>query len=90
MSEEPKKIEIVSGKKTDLEISDVSTYLNIARPKAKDDESKKEEIVIPQPKKKETLEDKENEKSTEEEIQEENNSEDNKEDLNEEENKNEN
>ena len=52
MSEEPKKIEIVSGNKNDLEISEVSTYLNIAKPRIKDDQEKKEKIVIPQAKKK--------------------------------------
>ena len=51
MSEEPKKIEIVSGTGTDLDISEVSTHLQIAKPKMKDEE-KKQEIVIPQVKKK--------------------------------------
>lgn len=52
MSKEPKKIEIVTGNKKDLEISDISTYLNVAKPKIKDDKSKKERIVVPQAKKK--------------------------------------
>lgn len=52
MSEEPKKIEIVSGNGKDLEISDVSTHLAIAKPKIKDEDEKKQEIVIPQVKKK--------------------------------------
>ena len=52
MSEEPKKIEIVSGTGKDLEISDVSTHLSIAKPKIKDDDEKKKEIVIPEVKKK--------------------------------------
>ena len=52
MSEEPKKIEVVSGDGKELEISDVSTHLSIAKPKIKDSDSKKQEIVIPQVKKK--------------------------------------
>lgn len=52
MSEEPKKIEVVSGDGKGLEISDVSTHLSIAKPKIKDSDSKKQEIVIPQVKKK--------------------------------------
>lgn len=53
MSEEkPKKIEIVSGTGKDLDISDVSTHLTIAKPKIKDDKEKKKEIVIPKAKKK--------------------------------------
>ena len=52
MSEEPKKIEVVSGNGKDLEISDVSTHLSIAKPKIKDENDKKQEIVIPQVKKK--------------------------------------
>lgn len=52
MSEEPKKIEVVSGNGKELEISDVSTHLSIAKPKIKDDDDKKQEIVIPQVKKK--------------------------------------
>jgi len=52
MSEEPKKIEIVSGNGKELEISDVSTHLSIAKPKIKNDDEKKKEIVIPQVKKK--------------------------------------
>lgn len=51
MSEEPKKIEVVSGNGKDLEISGVSTHLSIAKPKIKD-EDEKQEIVIPQVKKK--------------------------------------
>ena len=49
---ENKKIEIVSGNGKDLNISDVSTHLSIAKPKIKDDAEKKKEIVIPQVKKK--------------------------------------
>ena len=52
MSEEPKKIEVVSGNGKDLEISNVSTHLSIAKPKIKNENDKKQEIVIPQVKKK--------------------------------------
>lgn len=52
MSKEPKKIEVVSGNGKDLEISNVSTHLSIAKPKIKDDEDKKQEIVIPKSKNK--------------------------------------
>lgn len=52
MSEESKKIEVVSGNGKELEISDVSTHLSIAKPKIKDDDEKKKEIVIPKAKKK--------------------------------------
>ena len=52
MSEEPKKIEVVSGDGKDLEISDVSTHLSIAKPKIKDASDKKQEIVIPKSKNK--------------------------------------
>ena len=38
--QEPKKIEIVSGNGKELEISDVSTHLSIAKPKIKDDKKK--------------------------------------------------
>lgn len=51
MSEESKKIEIVSGNGKELEISDVSTHLAIAKPKIKADDEKKKEIVIPHAKK---------------------------------------
>ena len=47
-----KKIEVVSGNGEDLEISDVSTHLAIARPKAKNTSDNKQEILIPQVKKK--------------------------------------
>ena len=60
MSEEPKKIEIVTGTGEDLDISNVSTHLQIAKPKIKEDEGKKQEIVIPQVKKKTESEKKEN------------------------------
>ena len=62
MSEEPKKIEVVSGNGKELEISDVSTHLSIAKPKMKDEDDKKQEIVIPQVKKKIEKTEKENKK----------------------------
>ena len=52
MSEGPKEIKVVTGNGKDLEISEVSSHLNIAKPKIKDDEEKKKEIVVPQVKKK--------------------------------------
>lgn len=52
MSEEPKKIEVITGDGTDLEISEVSTHLLALKPKTKNDDDK-QEIVIPQPKKRE-------------------------------------
>ena len=52
MNESPKKIEVISGNGKDLEISEVSSHLNIAKPKIKNDEEKKKEIVVPQVKKK--------------------------------------
>ena len=51
MSKEPKKIEVVSGNGKELEISSVSTHLSIAKPKVKNEDNKKQEIVIPQVKK---------------------------------------
>ena len=57
MSNDAKKIEIISGDGKELNFSDVSTHLAIAKPKAKDD-SKKQEIVIPQAKKKTDSKDK--------------------------------
>ena len=50
MSDENKKIEVVSGNGKDLEISDVSTHLNIAKPKIIDSGEKKQVIVIPKSK----------------------------------------
>ena len=52
MSEEPKKIEVVSGNGKDLNISEVSTHISTLKPKIKDENDKKQEIVIPQEKKK--------------------------------------
>lgn len=50
MSEESKKIEVVNGNGQDLEISEVSTHLSGLKPKNK--EEHKQEIVIPEAKKK--------------------------------------
>ena len=52
MSEEPKKIEVVNGNGTDLDISEVSTHIPDLKPKTKSEDDK-QEIVIPQPKKRE-------------------------------------
>lgn len=52
MNKAPKKIEVVSGNGKDLEISEVSSHLNIAKPKIRNDVEKKKKIVIPQAKKK--------------------------------------
>ncbi len=51
MDRTPKKIEVINGNGKDLEISEVSSHLNIAKPKIKNDEEKKKEIVIPKVKK---------------------------------------
>lgn len=51
MNEAPKKIEVVNGNGKDLQISEVSTHLQIAKPKMKNAKEKKQEIVIPQVKK---------------------------------------
>lgn len=47
MSDAPKKIEVVNGNGKDLDISEVSSHLNIAKPKI---EEKKQKIVIPEEK----------------------------------------
>ena len=47
-SELPKKIEVVTGNGKDLDISDVSEYLEVEKPK---EEVKKENIIIPEEKK---------------------------------------
>ncbi len=52
MDETPKKIEIVNGNGKNLNISEVSSHLNIAKPKIKDEDEKKQRIVVPQNKKK--------------------------------------
>ena len=49
MDKNPKKIEVVSGDGKDLDISEVSTHLSALKPKNKED--KKQEIVIPEVKK---------------------------------------
>ena len=49
MANTPKKIEVVNGNGHDLDISEVSSHLNIAKPKI---EEKKQKIVIPEEKKK--------------------------------------
>ena len=51
MSENSKKIEVVSGDGKDLNISEVSTHLSTLKPKTKNENDKKQEIVIPQVKK---------------------------------------
>ena len=45
----PKKIEVISGKGNDLNISPVYDHIDIEKPK---DEKEKKEIVIPKEKKK--------------------------------------
>lgn len=50
MEEKPKKIEIVSGDSSDLDISPVYDHLNVAKPKTSTTNDK---IVIPKVKKKE-------------------------------------
>lgn len=65
MSEEEKKIEIVSGNVTDLEISPVYEHLNAAKPKTSKENKKK--IVIPEVKKKVEKREKEDKKLEEEE-----------------------
>lgn len=52
MDESPKKIEVVSGNGKDLDISEVSSHLNIAKPKIKNEDEKNQRIVVPQNKKK--------------------------------------
>ena len=51
MSDAPKKIEVVSGDGKELDISEVSTHLNIGKPKIKNDEEKTQKIIIPEAKK---------------------------------------
>lgn len=55
MDESPKKIEVVTGNGKDLKISEVSSHLNIAKPKIKNEEEKKQKIVIPKEKKQSNL-----------------------------------
>ena len=52
MSNAPKKIEVINGDGKELNISEVSSHLNIAKPKI---EEKKQKIVIPEEKKKNNL-----------------------------------
>lgn len=52
MNENSKKIEVVSGNGETLNISEVSTHLSTMKPKIKDEDDKKQEIVIPKVKKK--------------------------------------
>lgn len=52
MENDSKKIEIISGTGKDLDISEVSTHLSVAKPKIKDDKNEKGEIIIPEVKKK--------------------------------------
>ena len=49
MGDTPKKIEVVNGNGHDLDISEVSSHLNIEKQKI---EEKKQKIVIPEEKKK--------------------------------------
>jgi len=58
MSEEPKKIEVITGDGTDLEISEVFTHLSALKPKTKSEDKKKQKIVIPQSKKRNCKNDK--------------------------------
>lgn len=51
MSSEPKKIEVVTGDGSDLDISDVSSHLKIGKPKIKNSEEKKQKIIVPEEKK---------------------------------------
>ena len=51
MSNESKKIEVINGNGEDLDISEVSSHLNVGKPKIKNDEEKKQKIVIPEEKK---------------------------------------
>lgn len=50
MDNEDKKIEIVDGDGSELNISPVYKHLNIAKPKPKDNKDKK--VIIPEEKKK--------------------------------------
>lgn len=51
--DEKKEIEIVKGDGSELEVSPVFEHLNAVKPKTKDEEEKKEKIIIPKVKKKE-------------------------------------
>ena len=52
MSDDNKKIEVVTGNGENLDISGVSTHISTLKPKTKSENDKKQEIVIPQVKKK--------------------------------------
>ena len=47
MDNNTKQIEVVSGDGKDLNISEVSTHLSSIKPKIKDKDDKKQDIVIP-------------------------------------------
>ena len=47
MDTNPKQIKVVSGDGKDLNISEVSTHLSSIKPKIKDKDDKKQNIVIP-------------------------------------------
>lgn len=51
--EEEKKIEVVNGDGSEIEVSEVHDHLNAIKPKTKDEEEIKEKIIIPEVKKKE-------------------------------------
>ena len=51
MDKDPKKIEVISGDGKDLDISEVLTHIATVKPKIKDEDDKKQEIVIPKSKK---------------------------------------
>lgn len=48
---EKKEIEVVTGDGTEIELSPVFEHLNVAKPKPKENESKKKKIIIPEVKK---------------------------------------
>ena len=50
MDNNTKQIEVVSGDGKDLNISEVSTHLSSIKPKIKDADDKKQNIVIPKSK----------------------------------------
>jgi len=50
MDKNSKKIEVVSGNGKDLNISEVSTHISTLKPKSKNNNGIKQEIVIPKKK----------------------------------------
>ena len=50
--EEQKEIEVINGDGSELDVSPVYEHLNAVKPKTKDEEEKKEKIIIPEVKKK--------------------------------------